>query len=223
MIIMKKILFVSAAVMLLAACQKEPHFQDGSREYLVFTSPGKGLDLSGFKTFDIADSLLVIGLKDKPVYSQSKGAMALIQAFRANMEKAGFVYASSGLDADLGVQLTYVVKTERYVQYYDDPYWWLSYPGYWPSGYWGNWTGFYYPRPVVYTYTTNALLSDIVNLVGEQEEGKPLEILWTSYIGGAAGSSFLSDVQRLTSAVDQAFAQSPYLKAAQEADDNILK
>lgn len=212
---MKKILFISAAVLLLAACHKEPYPQDGDNGYLVYTSPGKDVNFKNYKTFDIADSLLVIGEKDKPVYSQSQSALALIQAYRINMEKAGFIYTPSNPDADLGVQLTYVIKTERYVKYYDDPYWWLDYPGYWPSGYWGNWTGYYYPRPVVYTYTTNALLADIVNLTGEQDAGKPLEVLWTSYIGGPASSSLQLDIQRLTSAVDQAFAQSPYLKGPQ--------
>ena len=212
---MNKILFISAAVLLLAACHKEPYPQDSDNEYLVYTSPGKDVNFKNYKTFDIADSLLVIGEKDKPVYSQSQSALALIQAYRINMEKAGFIYTPSNPDADLGVQLTYVIKTERYVKYYDDPYWWLDYPGYWPAGYWGSWTGYYYPRPVVYTYTSNALLADIVNLTGEQEEGKPLEVLWTSYIGGPASSSLQQDVQRLTSAVDQAFAQSPYLKGPQ--------
>ncbi len=212
---MKKILFFSAAVLLLAACHKEPYPQDGDNEYLVYTSPGKDVNFKNYKTFDIADSLLIIGEKDKPVYSQTQSALALIQAYRINMEKAGFIYTPSNPDADLGVQLTYVIKTERYVKYYDDPYWWLDYPGYWPSGYWGNWTGYYYPRPVVYTYTTNALLADIVNLTGEQDEGKPLEVLWTAYIGGPASSSLQYDIQRLTSAVDQAFVQSPYLKGPQ--------
>lgn len=212
---MKKILFISAAVLLLAACHKEPYPQDGDNEYLVYTSPGKDVNFKNYTTFDIADSLLIIGEKDKPVYSQSQSALALIQAYRINMEKAGFIYTPSNPDADLGVQLTYVIKTERYVKYYDDPYWWLDYPGYWPAGYWGSWTGYYYPRPVVYTYTTNALLADIVNLTGEQDTGKPLEVLWTSYIGGPASSSIQQDVQRLTSAVDQAFVQSPYLKGPQ--------
>ena len=212
---MKKILFISAAVLLLAACHKEPYPQDGDNGYLVYTSPGKDVNFNNYKTFDIADSLLIIGEKDKPVYSQTQSALALIQAYRINMEKAGFIYTPSNPDADLGVQLTYVIKTERYVKYYDDPYWWLDYPGYWPSGYWGNWTGYYYPRPVVYTYTTNALLADIVNLTGEQDAGKPLEVLRTSYIGGPASSSLQLDIQRLTSAVDQAFVQSPYLKGPQ--------
>jgi len=208
---MKKILLISAAVMLLAACHKEPYPQDSDNEYLVYTSPGKDVNFAQYQTFDIADSLLVIGQSDKPVYSQSDNALALIQAYRINMEKRGFIYTPSDPDADLGIQLTYVIKTERYIRYYDDPYWWLDYPGYWPAGYWGNWTGFYYPRPVTYTYTTNALLTDIVNLTGEVEEGKPLEILWTSYIGGPAGSSLKGDIKRMEAAIDQAFVQSAYL------------
>ena len=208
-------MFFASLALLATACHVEPYPQDSDNEYLVYTSPGKDVNFKNYKTFDIADSLLVIGEKDKPVYSQSQSALALIQAYRINMEKAGFIYTPSNPDADLGVQLTYVIKTERYVKYYDDPYWWLDYPGYWPAGYWGSWTGYYYPRPVVYTYTSNALLADIVNLTGEQEEGKPLEVLWTSYIGGPASSSLQQDVQRLTSAVDQAFAQSPYLKGPQ--------
>jgi len=201
--------------MLLAACHKEPYPQDGDNQYLVYTSPGKDVNFTQFQTFDIADSLLVIGQSDKPMYSQSNNALALIQAFRTNMEKRGFIYTPSDPDADLGIQLTYVIKTERYVQYYDDPYWWLDYPGYWPSGYWGNWTGFYYPRPVTYTYTTNALLTDIVNLTGEEEAGKPLEILWTSYIGGPAGASLQGDIKRMEAAIDQAFVQSAYLTRTQ--------
>ena len=212
---MKKILLISMAVLTIAACHKEPYPQDGDNEYLVYTSPGKDVNFTQFKTFDIADSLLVIGQGDKPVYSQTQAALALIQAYRTNMEKLGYIYTPSNPDADLGIQLTYIIKTERYVQYYDNPYWWLDYPGYWPAGYWGSWHGFYYPRPVVYTYTTNALIADMVNLTAEIEEDKPLEVLWTSYIGGPAGSSYQNDVDRMKAAIDQAFAQSPYLKPSQ--------
>ena len=209
---MKKIIFISALALLAIACQKEPYPQDSDNEYLVYTAPDKGANFAQYVTFDIPDSLLIIGQGEKPVYSQSDNALALIQAYRTNMEKMGFIYTPSNPDADLGVQLTYMINTERYVQYYGDPYWWLDYPGYWPSGYWGNWNGYYMPRPVTYTYTTNALLTDIVNLTGEQKEGTPLEILWTSYIGGPAGSTLQGDVTRMTEAIDQAFKQSEYLK-----------
>lgn len=209
---MKKILFITAAVLLLAACHKEPYPTDNDNEYLVYTSPGKDVDFKKFKTFDIADSLLVIGKSEKPEYTQTQAALELIQEFRTNMEARGFIYTPSDPDADLGVQLTYVIKTERFVQYYSNPYWWLDYPGYWPSGYWGSWGDYYVPRPVTYTYTTNALLTDIVNLTEEETYGKPLEVLWTSYIGGPAGSTLKGDVAIMKEAINQAFAQSTYLK-----------
>ena len=211
---MKKILFISALVLLAAACQKEPYPQDGDNEYLVYTSPAKDADFSSFTTFDIADSLLVIGQSAKPEYSQSNNALALIQAFRTNMEKLGYIYTPSNPDADLGIQLTYMIKTERFVQYYDDPYWWLDYPGYWSPGIWGDWYGFYYPRPMVYSYSTNALVADMVDLSAEQGDGKSLEVIWSVYIGGPAGPSAAYDVQRMKASIDQAFAQSPYLKNA---------
>ncbi len=210
---MKKILLFSAALLMLAACHKEP-YRDSDNEYLVYTSPGENVDFKGYKTFHVADSLLVIGQSDKPVYSKSQAAKDIIMSFRSNMENRGFVFVAEAEDADLGAQLTYVIRTERYVQYYERPYWWLDYPGYWPAGYWGNWHGYYYPRPVTYTYTSNALLTDIVDLKAVQSEDTPLEILWSSYIGGPAGRSYQSDVKRMQDSITQAFKQSPYLEAA---------
>lgn len=214
---MKKIIFFSALALMAVACHKEPYPQDGDMEYLVYTAPAKDVNFANFQTFDMADSVLVIGQSEKPQYSASDNALALIQQYRTNMEKLGYIYTPSNPDADLGIQLTYVVKTERYVQYYDDPYWWLDYPGYWPSGYWGNWTGWYYPYPVTYTYTTNALITDMVDLTGEEKEGAKLEIVWSNYIGGPAGSSVSNDVERMKAAIDQAFAQSPYLSRTSTA------
>lgn len=217
---MKKIsIFLVSAITLFAvvSCHKEPSPQDRDNEYLVYTAPSKDVDFSQFKTFDIADSVLVIGQSDKPYYSKSNNALALIQQYRVNMEKRGYIYTPSNPSAQLGVQLTYVEKTERFVRYYSDPYWWLDYPGYWPSNYWGNWTGWYYPYPVTYTYTTNALITDIVDLtpVTSDDDSKPLTIVWSAYIGGPASSNISLDVKRMQESIDQAFAQSQYLKSAE--------
>lgn len=216
---MKKIymlMFSALAFFAVTSCYKEPSSQDNDNEYLVYTAPAKDVSFSQFRTFDIADSVLVIGQSDKPYYSKSNNALALVQQYRINMEKRGYIYTPSNPAAELGVQLTYVEKTERFISYYSDPYWWLDYPGYWPSGYWGNWTGWYYPYPVSYTYTTNALITDIVDLTPVATDvSKPLTIIWSSYIGGPASSSISVDVKRMQSAIDQAFAQSQYLKSAE--------
>ena len=138
---MKRLLFISTLVILAIACQKEPYSQDNDGEYLVYTAPAKDVNFEDYKYFDIVDSVLVVGQTDKPYYSQSNNALALIQAFRTNMRNRDFIALPDNTMDQLGIQLTFVEKTERYVQYYDDPYWWLDYPGYWPAGYWGNWTG----------------------------------------------------------------------------------
>lgn len=208
---MKKILLIPAVILLAVACHKEPYI-DSDNEYLVYTAPGKEATFADFTTFDLADSLLVIGQSAKPEYSQSNNALALIQAVRTNMEKLGYIYTPDNPDADLGIQMTYVVKTERYVQYYNDPYWWLDYPGYWSPGFWGNYVGYYYPYPVSYTYSTNALMVDMVNLTTPKTGEEALEVVWSAYVGGPASASITTDVDRMKSAVDQAFVQSPYLK-----------
>lgn len=208
---MKKILLIPALALLAVACHKEPYI-DSDNEYLVYTSPGKDATFASFTTFDLADSLLVIGQSAKPEYSQSQNALALIQAVRTNMENAGYIYTPDNPDADLGIQMTYVIKTDRYVQYYNDPYWWLNYPGYWSPGYWGNYVGFYYPYPVTYTYSTNALMVDMADLTTPKTGTEALEVVWSVYIGGPAGSSVASDVEVMKKAIDQAFVQSPYLK-----------
>lgn len=208
---MKKILLISAVIMMAAACHKEPYGNDDG-EYLVYTTPGKDVDFSPFKTYYLADSLLVIGSGDNPQYSQSDNAMELIERVRNNMENYGYVYTSDRDDADLGIQMTFVVKTERFVKYYSNPYWWIDYPGYWLPGFWGNWCGFYYPYPISYTYSTNALMIDMVNLDSPQGKDEKLEVIWSSYIGGPAGYSLSSDIDRIEDSIDQAFVQSPYLK-----------
>jgi hypothetical protein len=208
---MKKILLIPALALLAVACHKEPYI-DSDNEYLVYTSPGKDATFASFTTFDLADSLLVIGQSAKPEYSQSQNALALIQAVRTNMENAGYIYTPDNPDADLGIQMTYVIKTDRYGQYYNDPYWWLNYPGYWSPGYWGNYVGFYYPYPVTYTYSTNALMVDMADLTTPKTGTEALKVVWSVYIGGPAGSSVASDVEVMKKAIDQAFVQSPYLK-----------
>jgi hypothetical protein len=208
---MKKILLIPVVILLAVACHKEPVL-DSDGEYLVYTAPGKEATFTSFTTFDLADSLLVIGQSTKPEYSQSNNALALIQAVRTNMEKLGYIYTPDNPNADLGIQMTYVVKTERYVQYYNDPYWWLDYPGYWSPGFWGNYQGFYYPYPVTYTYSTNALMIDMVNLTIPKTGNEALEVVWSTYIGGPSTGSITTDVDMMKAAIDQAFVQSPYLK-----------
>ena len=71
---MKRILIFSTLALLAIACHKEPYSQDSDGEYLVYTSPSKDVNFANYQTFDVVDSVLVIGQKPKPFYSQSDNA-----------------------------------------------------------------------------------------------------------------------------------------------------
>ena len=187
---------------------------DYENKYVILTQ-----EILGSKDLTPVEKMVLARITGFKIFFESNEATAefldvnpdTVKKAKQKLEKLGYIYTPSNPDADLGIQVTYIIKTEKYVQYYDDPYWWLDYPGYWPSGYWGNWTGYYYPRPVVYTYTTNALVADMVDLTADEDPSKPLEVVWSAYIGGPAGATVQGDVKRMTAAVDQAFAQSQYL------------
>ena len=92
------------------------------------------------------------------------------------------------------------------------PYWWWYYPYYWTPGYWGDWLGWHYPYRVYYGYTAGSLLVEMLNLEADSESGKKLPVVWDSFIGGLLSSNAEINQQRTVEAIDQAFAQSPYLK-----------
>ncbi|MBP8767895.1 MAG: DUF4136 domain-containing protein, partial [Parabacteroides sp.] len=95
------------------------------------------------------------------------------------------------------------------------PYWWWNYPGYWSPGYWGpGWGNWYYPYPVVYSYSVGSLLTELVDLdapAASKADAK-LPVLWTAYMSGLLSGSDKFDTQLAVRAIEQAFVQSPYVK-----------
>lgn len=88
--------------------------------------------------------------------------------------------------------------------------WWGG--GYYPG--WGGWGG-YYPgyTPVAYSYTTGTILIEIADAVNINEEQQLFEIVWTAGIDGLLRNSASANQQYVKETIDQAFNQSPYLKA----------
>ena len=116
-------------------------------------------------------------------------------------------------EADLGLQISYIESVSYFVDYYNSPYWWNAYPGYWWPGYWGNWTDWYYPYPVVYTYSVGSLLTEMVDLTADAGTGteRKLPVIWNSFLSGLLSNSSALNIALTVRAVDQSFIQSPYL------------
>lgn len=207
-----KITILAAAVSAVAvSCHKVPSTIDRDGEYLVYTAGDETTDFTKFTTYNIPDSILVVGESPRPQYSRGSFAQDIVAQYKTCMEKAGYVYADRE-SADIGIQVTYVVDTDNYVYYVSDPYWWMDYPGYWwPSSYWGGWYGWSYAHPVSYSFSTNTLMTEMMDLTSASEEDESLQVIWSSFINGAQGSNLYNDKLKLEKAVAQSFSQSSYI------------
>lgn len=207
---MKKIIFLAAAAFVIAACQKEPYPQDRDGEFLVYTVKGEDVDYSKFATYYIPDEVLVVGEDGKAEPSTTSNALALVGEVKEMMTSRGYTYVEDKEKAELGLQLTYMEETTKYLNYVSDPYWWLDYPGYW-GGYWGNYGGWYHPYPVTYTYSTTSLVLDMVDKTAAEGEDRKLPVIWSAFIGGESGYAN-RDMMKLKLGIGQAFEQSAYIE-----------
>lgn len=200
--------FLGAVV---ASCQKEPSLSSLHEDFMVYTAYDSQADFAAEGSYYVPDSILLIGNSTKTVYWKDENALQIVNTVVANMDSRNFVRVDEKQDADLGIQLSYVERVTYFVGY-DNPYWWWYYPYYWSPGYWGDWIGWHYPFPVYYGYTAGSLLIEMVNIDADEQSGQKLPVVWNSYIGGLLTGSQSVDLQRTIVAVNQAFAQSPYLE-----------
>ncbi len=71
--------------------------------------------------------------------------------------------------------------------------------------------GWFYPYRVYYGYTAGSLLLEMMDLKATRVEGKRLPVVWDSFMSGLLTSNASLNQERTLQAVEQAFAQSPYL------------
>ena len=131
------------------------------------------------------------------------------------MSERGDRQAEDKASADLGIQVTYVTSTNYFVDYIDSPYWWWGYPGYWDPFYWGYGGYWGYSFPVYYSYDTNSLLTEIIDLTAsDKSEDAEVPVLWNSFITGVSTGYAAFDIRRTVTGINQSFEQSPDFKAA---------
>ena len=211
----KKLSYIAAVLIVtLSACQKEPSTSDLNRDFLVYTAYDTEVNFENFATYFLPDSILIIGNKNQAEYWSDNVAQEIIATVAAGLDAAGYSRSFDKDAADLGVQLSFVRRVTYFVGY-NNPYWWWYYPYYWAPSYWGDWTGWHYPYEVYYGYTAGSLLTEMVDLAADQVTNRKLPVVWNSYIGGLLTSSTDLNLERTVAALQQAFAQSPYLNIAE--------
>lgn len=164
---MKKSIYILMAVFALVACRRDPDLGELSSDFLVFTNYDTAANFNEFVTYYMPDSIMIIGDRDIPEYWTGINAEAILETYADNMGMCGYLRVSDKEEADLGLQISYIESVSYFVDYYSSPYWWNAYPGYWWPRYWGDWSDWYYPYPVVYSYSVGSLLTEMVDLTAE--------------------------------------------------------
>ena len=203
---MKKLLFYICLPLLAVSCEKDPDMSELDADLAVYTDYDSSVDFGTYKTYFLPDSILEAG-GHKAIYWKDENAMKIINAVESQMNERGYTRLTDPEDkdnADLGIQLSYIDESHQVVSggYFG---------GWWDYGYWGPWWGgWYYPYPVTYTYSTNTLVMEMVDLTGDSES-KNIPVIWCSNASGAQYSG-MYNLQLLVNSVGQAFKQSEYIK-----------
>ena len=207
---MKKLIYVLIAVFALTSCREDPDLGDLSSDFLVFTNYDGKADFNRFTRYYMPDSVMVIGDTKDPEYWTGSKAADILKAYEDNMQACGYVRTDDKSEADVGLQISYVQSVAYFVDY-RNPYWWNEYPGYWLPGYWGDWGYWYYPYPVVYSYSVGSLLTEMVDLSTTPSADRKLTVVWNSFLSGLLSGSDAFNMELTVRAINQSFVQSPYL------------
>ena len=206
---MRKMLFFASLLLGLSACEKDPDMNQLDADLVVYTDYDKDADFGSYKTYFLPDSILEAG-GYRATYWKDENAKAIINKVAAEMDARGYTRIldpEKKEEANVGLQLSYVAQTTQVIT---GGYW----GGWWDYGFWGPWSGWYYPYPVVYSYSVGSLLVELVNLKAPlpKSADAKLPVLWTAYMTGLLSGSDKVNIELSTRAIEQAFVQSPYLK-----------
>jgi hypothetical protein len=206
---------IAAVLWLVVGCAAPPPDSERVDESIVITKHAPGVDFGSYQTYYLRPEILSYDDEHEPEPIDEETAEGLIEQTRKNLEARGYVEADMA-EAELGVQVMYTDKitTTYWCYYWWDPYYW-GYPG------WG-----YYPYyGCDYSAWKSSMLGTVIVDLKQALEGNPdlgqggeggqssppsdlLPGIWFSGVYGASLSS-----KEARDGIDQAFKQSPYLRA----------
>lgn len=199
--------FLTAAVI---SCRKIPDTNQLSNEQVVATDRDMAANFSGYSTYFISDTVSVVA--NNPNDSILTGALAqqMVNAVKTNMNNRGYTFVARTANPDLGFRLTVIKDVTRTAVCGG---WWDGWWGYYPPCYWGCcYCGYYYPWCTSYTYTvgTSTLyMFDLKNLGSNHN----IRAIWgATAFGVFSTTNNQTNADLTTTAINQAFSQSPYIK-----------
>lgn len=190
-------LVVGAAAV--AACYPSPDLSIEDYDTVV-TVVADSAEFSGFSTYFMPDTVF-----QRP----NDGGVSrefddlIVSDIHRNMQQLGYVYEPDPWNepTDL-VVVASAITEEQFTAY-------LGYPYFGP----GLSGGFVYPSVGFrYAYTLGTISIDMAEADAIDPDEEDFPVVWTASISGPLQQSNTNKGERITNGIDQAFAQSPYLK-----------
>jgi hypothetical protein len=201
-------ILISLAAALIAGCRKEPDLSDLTMNFVVQTDRDPNVQFGNFKTFYISDTIAYLSSNQNDTILVGPSASQLVNLIKQSLTARGYTFVPRENHPDLGINTLAVKDVTVGVVY---PGYWWGYPGYWDPWDWGWYYPYYYPWATTYAVTTGSFIMEMIDLKNANENQK-LDVVWTVNLNGALGSSG-TNLQLAEDGINQAFAQSPYVKA----------
>ena len=196
------------APLLFSGCYPE---KPGSiSEYdIVYTDRSPSFDFKAANTYSLPDSIVLItgdlAEGDTPTMVKPLYADQILDRIRQNMNSRGWTEVAVSADPDVRL-LPSAIKTKNVNVYsYYGGYWGWYYPYYG----WGWYYPGYYPTYTSYTSGTLVLQMTDPNNISAANN---IPVVWIAVLDGLLEGSTTNVLTRMLTNVDQAFAQSDYLK-----------
>ena len=205
-----RLLLILIALAAVISCRKVPDTSELSTEQVVATDRDLAANFSSYSTYFISDSVSVVANDPKDSILTGPLALQLVNAVKTNMNARGYTFRprAQGLP-DLGFRLTVIKDITRTAVCGG---WWDGWWGWYPPCYWGYCGGYYYPWCTTYTYTigTSTLYMFDIKNAGTNHN---IRALWSATMFGVfSTTNNQTNADLTTTAINQAFSQSPYLK-----------
>lgn len=193
------------------SCKKIPDTSELSSKFVVITSRSKDANFAEYKTYFISDTITYINnTPSADTIITGARAKQIQDAVKSNMASRGYTLVARNANPDLGLVSIAIKDLNVGVTY--PPGWWWGYPGY-PGGcYWGCYPPYYPIYPTYYQYSVGDFLLETFDLKNIDENNN-LQSIWYSQSSGVLSSTDQTNVDRTVTAINEAFAQSPYFKA----------
>jgi hypothetical protein len=206
----KMSLFFLAMLLILALSACYSDYGMSTKDYdVVATLYDSNFDFTKVKTYTMPDTIIHIVEEGEESNLSRKYDSFILKEVALQMEyrqiqriPAAEVDPNNPPDVVIALRAT---SSDYYQAYYS--YYW-GYPIYG----WG-WGGYYpwYGGTTVYSYSTGTIFIDMIDVEEIDMPNEEYPTVWFASINGLLGDTSTGTQQRLSSSIDQAFLQSPYI------------